>query len=129
MPVGTGFKGSMYEAIRKLRNMTTRPRLIGVYAETWHWSSNLGDLLSEGGRRTDSTHYRHIYDFKVNISTSFNPESVLQLLPRGPLHPGEGTSGLASLFRCLRPLLPCLPAADSGRCCAIIRVEDCLSPG
>ena len=126
MPEGTGFKGSMYEAIRKLRNATTRPRLIGVHAETRHWSSNLGDLSSEGGRWSDSAHYRYIYDSKVNISTSFNPLNLYcsschaghYILERGEVALPVGFIASDHCFPA------CLPAADSGRCCAIIRVED-----
>ena len=43
-PMGTGFNGNMYEAIRKLRTAISKPRMIGCQAETRHWSTNLGDL-------------------------------------------------------------------------------------
>ena len=126
MPEGTGFKGSIYEAIRKLRNATTRPRLIGVHAETRHWSSNLGDLASEGGKLSNSAHYRHIYDSKVNISTSFNPLNLYcSSCHTGHFILERGEAASPVCFIASDQCFPaCLPAMESGRCCAIIRVED-----
>ena len=75
-PMGTGFNGNMYEAIRKLRTAISKPRMIGCQAETRHWSTNLGDQTSEGWNGVSSAHYRHLYDAKLNISTSFNPQNL-----------------------------------------------------
>ena len=75
-PMGTGFNGNMYEGIQKLRTAIAKPRLIGCQAATRHWSTNLGDLASEGWKGVTSAHYRHLYDAKMNISTSFNPQNL-----------------------------------------------------
>ena len=125
-PMGTGFNGNMYEAIRKLRTAISKPRMIGCQAETRHWSTNLGDLTSEGWNGASSAHYRHLYDAKMNISTSFNPQNLRcdVCTISHPLLEREGNPVPICFVTTDQCFPACLPAVNGGRCCAIIRVED-----
>ena len=126
MPSGTGFSGTLYESIRKLRQATAKPRMIGIHAETRKWAINLGDLTSEGGEWAGSAHYSHVYDSKMNIASSFNPGNLKctscpvmhQILER------SGPQAPVCLILSDQCFPACLPASAGARCCAIIRVED-----
>ena len=130
LPKGAGFNGNMYEAIRKLRNAVAKPRMIGIHAETRMWSTNLGDLSSEGGKWAVSAHYRHLYDARVNISTSFNPHTLwCESCPvKHRILDREGNPTPICIISSDQCFPACLLASRGGRCCAIIRVEDGTIP-
>ena len=130
MPKGAGFNGNMYEAIRKLRNAVAKPRMIGIHVETRMWSAKLGDLSSEGGKWAVSAHYRHLYDARVNISTSFNPHTLwCESCPtKQRILDREGNPSPICIISSDQCFPAYLPASGGGRCCVIIRVEDGTIP-
>ena len=76
----------------------------------------------EGG---DQRHYRHLYDAKMNISTSFNPQNLrCDVCTTSHLLLERDGNPLPICFVASDQCFPaCLPAGAGGRCCAIIRVE------
>ena len=103
-----------------------RQILIGCQAATRHWSTDLGDLTSEGWKGVTSAHYRHLYDAKMNISTSFNPQNLrCDVCTTGHSLLERDGNPVPICFVASDQCFPaCLPAGTGGRCCAIIRVED-----
>ena len=100
--------------------------MLGSHAETRMWSASLGDLTSEGGKWAKSAHYRHLYDARVNIATSFNPTTLRceSCQTSHPILVKGGHSAPICIVTSDQCFPACLPSSAGGHCLAIIRVED-----
>ena len=72
-------------------------------------------------------HFRKLYDKKVNISTSFDPNMLLcGNCPGGQHHilKNKGRSKPVAFILSDQCFLAALPSSGEGDCLAVIRVED-----
>ena len=118
------------QQIRKIKNAAVAPRLLGQH-ETCKTTS-FGSLIvsPETGPEDDRyklAHFCELYDRKVNIWTSFDPNSLMCLnCTSGPHHilKKDGQSKPAAFILTDQCFPAALPATDGKDCLAIIRVED-----
>ena len=115
--------------IRKLKNASSAPRILGG-GTTIRTTSN-GDLNCEDGsdNRFRLAHLRELYDQKINVSTSFNPSSLICTNCTSGAHSimplsSQGHSTPVCFFLSYQNFPPALPTAGANCCVAIIRVED-----
>ena len=118
------------QQIRKIKNAAVAPRLLGQH-ETCKTTS-FGSLIvsPETGPEDDRyklAHFCELYDRKVNIWTSFDPNSLMCLnCTSGPHHilKKDGQSKPAAFILTDQCFPVALSAAGGKECLAIIRVED-----
>jgi hypothetical protein len=119
----SGFVGSLYGAIKKMRYAALAPRALG--ASALPAPERYGHL---SGSSVEGIFFRHVYEGRANISCSFDPRTLLCHVCEGGvhsiLHSDEGL--MPKLFVLSDQLFPPKMAARSvGLACgAVIRVED-----
>ena len=119
----SGFVGSLYGAIKKLRNAALAPRTLGGSKPPAE--DRYGHLV---GKRKEGSFYRHIYEARANVSCSFDPSTlkchVCEWGAHSVLH-----SELDIVPKCFilsdQANPPILAALHQDRSCiAVLRVED-----
>ncbi len=89
-PVGANM--ALYQATRSAKNAAMAPRVLG--GQSTLRASNYGSLVADTDSRHRLTHSRELFSSKINISTSFNPQTMqcsnCTDEPHGILCQGEG---------------------------------------
>ena len=116
--------------IRKLKTAAMAPRILGT-GDTIK-TTNFGSLNMEEDNRSSIVHTRELYEKKINITTSFDPSTLIcsnccngshRVLNRSGNH-GPSSTGPACFVLSDQCFPAALPSSGIGECLKIIRVED-----
>ena len=123
---------SISQHIRKIKNAAAAPRILGQHTtcRTTSYGSLLSTELAESlDQRYRMAHFRELYDKKVNISTSFDPNTLLYGNCSGGQHhilKNNGRSKPVAFILSDQCFPAALPASREGDCLAVIGVEDAI---
>ena len=73
-PGPSGANKALYQATSSAKNAAMAPRVLG--GQSTLRASNYGSLVVDTDNRHQLTHSRELFSMKINISTSFNPQTM-----------------------------------------------------
>jgi len=116
--------------IRKLKTAAMAPRILGT-GDTIK-TVNFGSLHMDDDNRCSIVHTRELYERKINITTSFDPSTLIcsnccngshRVLNKSG-NTGHSTTGPACFVLSDQCFPAALPSSGIGECLKIIRIED-----